>query len=229
MEMARMENAMKRNLARIVLRGREATIIRYALASRYADLFSRPHPHFKDRHALWEFVSKKIITGRPFDYLEFGVWKGESISRIAALNGQPGVRLFGFDSFEGLPFDWMEGWPKGKFSLGGGIPKAADSRIEFIKGWFDETLPQFLAGFRPQEQLWVHMDADLYGSTIAVLAQLNPIIRAGTLIAFDDFQSLTHDFKAFCDFQEMSGKTLELIAATDDCRQAVFLVNSARR
>ncbi len=223
---APVENALKRNAARLVLKGREAAIIRIALASKYAELFKETRsspPRFSERSKLWEFVSLNRIEGRSFDFLEFGVFKGESISAIATLNPHPNVRLFGFDSFEGLPRDWMNDFPRGKFTLGGQIPENRDQRIQFIKGWFDQTLPTFLSSYVPQDQLWIHMDADLYGSSMTVLAHLNRYIQPGSLLMFDDFQNLTHDFKALCDFEEMSDKRFELISATVNCRQAAFV------
>src|SRR5689334_20809924 len=43
-------------------------------------------------------------------FLEFGVAGGSSISLIAACASQS--RVFGFDSFEGLPEDWRTGYER---------------------------------------------------------------------------------------------------------------------
>jgi len=218
-----MENALKRKAARLILGGREATIIRIALASRYAALFENLKNRVPDRFALWTWISREVMRGDHFDYLEFGVFRGESIARVASLNRNPNVRLFGFDSFEGLPRDWIEGFPKGTFNVDGHMPAIVDDRVRFVKGWFDRSLPNFLFDYQPQRQLWLHMDADLYGSTMTVLTLLNSHIRSGTIVVFDDFQDLLNDFKALCDFQDMSGKRLDLLAATNDFRHAAFV------
>lgn len=218
-----MQNAARRHAARFILGGREATLIRLALASRFSAIFAKKRKIVADRHALYELISKDLIRGRSFDYLEFGVYRGESISRVAALNGNPEARLFGFDSFEGLPRDWNDKNPKGTFTVNGHAPATSDRRIEFIKGWFDQTLPKFVVDYRPQEQVWIHIDADLYSSAMLVLILLNPCIKPGTIIVFDEVEDLMNEFRALCDYQDMSGKALELIASVPTCRQAAFV------
>jgi len=79
----------------------------------------------------------------------------------------------------------------------------------------------------PQGKLWIHIDGDLYSSAIQVLALLNPYIRPGAVIVFDEIEDLLHEFKALCDYEAMSAKRLNLLAATEDCRQAAFLCSSA--
>src|SRR5262245_22493960 len=111
-----MENAIKRHIAHLLLSGRETSVVRYALASRYARMFRRPRLRTVDRFALYDLVSRELIGGQDFDYLEFGVFEGASIARVAQLNQGAGVRLFGFDSFEGLPYDWNTSNPKSTFN-----------------------------------------------------------------------------------------------------------------
>jgi O-methyltransferase len=218
-----MENAVKRQAARFILGGHEATVVRIALASRFATTFAHPKQQLSDRFALYERLSRDITRGRSFDYLEFGVFKGESITKVAELNDNPDARFFGFDSFEGLPSDWNEKNPRGTFSVNGCVPRVTDPRITFIKGWFDQSLPLFLVDYTPQAQLWIHIDADLYGSAMAALTMLNPHIRPGTIIVFDEIADLMNEFKALCDYQDMSGKKMDLIGSTQDCGQAAFI------
>jgi hypothetical protein len=218
-----MYNAVKRNAARLLLGGKVNDVTRLALAARSAEVFARQKRRVVDRFALYSLVSAELIAGRPFDYLEFGVFQGESIRKVSELNANPGCRFFGFDSFEGLPQDWQADKKQGHFDVGGALPAVDDPRVGFVKGWFDQTLPPFLLGYTPQDQLWIHIDADLYGSALCVLTYLNRHIRPGTVILFDEVEDLMHEFKALCDFQDMSGKSLELHAATQDCRQAAFV------
>jgi hypothetical protein len=218
-----MYNAVKRNAARFLLGGKADTVTRLALAARSAEVFARQRRRVEDRFQLYELISRELVAGRLFDYLEFGVFQGASIRRAAELNPQRDARFFGFDSFEGLPQDWNAERKKGAFHTGGRPPPVDDFRVCFIKGWFDETLPVFLAGFRPQGLMWIHIDADLYGSALCVLTYLNRHIRPGTIVVFDEVEDLMHEFKALCDFQAMSGKALELYAASRDCRHAAFV------
>src|SRR5262245_60358582 len=61
-----------------------------------------------DREELFAHVHRLVPSGEPIDYLEFGVWRGQSISRWAALNRHPASRFVGFDSFYGLPQQWSQ-------------------------------------------------------------------------------------------------------------------------
>jgi O-methyltransferase len=222
-----MYNAVKRHAARLLLGDKVHDVTRLALAARSAEVFSRQKRRTPDRFALYRLVSEELIDGQSFDYLEFGVFEGESIREVARLNPNPGVRLYGFDSFQGLPQDWNAEKKKGTFDVGGRTPEVDDLRVSFVEGWFDQTLPPFLARYQPQDQLWIHIDADLYGSALCVLTYLNRHIRPGTIVVFDEVEDLMHEFKALCDFQDMSGKTLELYAASQDCRHAAFVCRGA--
>ena len=61
-------------------------------------------------------------------WLEFGVHEGETITHTAGRKlSTPDFKIYGFDSFEGLPEDWLQpetGHPnlKGHFNLGGKVP-----------------------------------------------------------------------------------------------------------
>lgn len=110
-------------------------------------------------------------------YLEFGVAGGRSMSRITERFRHPDARFVGFDSFEGLPEDWIKPWetqPRGTYSMGGRMPAIADPRISFVQGWFQNTLPAFLAAnpLGGRRAILVHYDADLYSSTLFILTML---------------------------------------------------------
>jgi Macrocin-O-methyltransferase (TylF) len=218
-----MYNAVKRHAARLLLGDKVHDLTRLALAARSAEIFNRQKRRVPDRFALYKLVSEELIEAQPFDYLEFGVFQGESIREVARLNPNPDARFFGFDSFQGLPQDWNAEKKKGAFDVGGRLPQIEDPRVSFVPGWFDHSLPEFLLRYRPQDRLWIHIDADLYGSTLCALTYLNRHIKPGTVMIFDEVEDLMHEFKALCDFQDMSGKTLELFAASQDCRHAAFV------
>lgn len=55
-------------------------------------------------------------------------------------------------------------------------------------------------GPEPQSNLIIHNDADLYSATLYVLATCDPVIRRGTILLFDEFYSILHEFKAFQDY-----------------------------
>jgi hypothetical protein len=221
-----MQNALQRRIARLVVGSRCSTLLRMVLAARYVRRFDANRRRVRDRFALYDLVARELIRDRPFDYLEFGVYRGESITYNAAHNPRGDARFWGFDSFEGLPVQWNERNPQGTFDVGGRTPQIADARVRFVKGWFDSTVPDFLRTYEPQDQLWIHIDADLYGSTMQVLTFLNKHIRPGTVVMFDEIEDLENEFKALCDFEVISNKALTLVAATEDCRQAAFVVSA---
>jgi hypothetical protein len=64
-------------------------------------------PEFDHRREMYDHLQRTVIGGDPIDFLEFGVFRGESLRSWCALNSHPGSRFVGFDSFEGLPEDWQ--------------------------------------------------------------------------------------------------------------------------
>lgn len=115
-------------------------------------------------------------------WLEFGVWRGHTINKMAqAHNGT----VFGFDSFQGLPEDWRPGFPAGTFNEGGRLPVVANNAC-LVKGWFDKTLPGFLEAHRHCAVSLLHIDCDIYSSTRFVLSSLVPFFRNGTIVVFDE-------------------------------------------
>ena len=153
-------------------------------------------------------------VSEPILYLEFGVYNGQSMREWSALLDHPDSRLIGFDSFEGLPedFDFTHKMLKGKLNMKGRIPEIEDTRITFIKGWFEETLPSFTA---PRHtQLVVNIDCDLYSATKAVLGSLANLIKPGTILIFDDMSQIPHEPTAFSEFLRDTGKSFSLTVAS---------------
>jgi O-methyltransferase len=159
---------------------------------------AHPCPVYPTRFDLYESVLDSEHLGSPIDYLEFGVWQGETIRWWSENNLDPTSAFHGFDSFEGLPGQW-EGVPEGAFSTGGAIPDTSDPRCHFVKGYFHQTVPGWLAGRALSRRLVVNLDADLYGSTLLVLIQLMPLLKPGDILFFDEFHSYMHEFRALQD------------------------------
>ena len=156
-------------------------------------------------------------------YMEFGVYKGDSINFISET--LPDKIIYGFDSFEGLPETWWQEdkYPKGHFSLNGNLPQVNEN-VRLIKGWFNETLPDFVKK-HPEPCAFIHVDCDLYSSTKTVLDTLKNQIVSGTIIAFDEYFNYPgwqeNEYKAFMEFIAWSGLEFEYIARTNCTRVAV--------
>jgi hypothetical protein len=146
---------------------------------------NEPFPYFPHRYQLYEDINAKILHNEPIDYLEFGVFHGDSILKWASINSHPDSRFIGFDSFQGLPEEWVSvtgSAPKGSFSAEGVVPVTADPRVRFITGWFSETLRPFLRDFHPRSRLVIHNDSDVYSSTLYMLSTVDPILATGSIL-----------------------------------------------
>jgi len=177
---------------------------------------NHPCRNCADRAEMYQFVQSSAIGDEPIDFLEFGVFRGDSIREWSELNQRSESRFYGFDSFEGLPDAWREGQGKGHFDMHGAVPKIADARVSLIKGWFDETVPIFLRDFTPKNRLLLHLDADLYSSTLVPLVLFLRYLRAGSLLIFDEFYDRNHEFKAFQDFLKISKHPYRLVCQMEN-------------
>lgn len=123
---------------------------------------------------------------REGDYAQFGVYRGRTARMIAALTSK-GRKLHLFDSFEGLPEDWTATKKAGHFSLAPGEIPEFDSRVAVVhKGWFKDTVPDFAADCE-EPLAFLHLDADLYSSTVDVLFNADGIIARDTIMLFDEY------------------------------------------
>ncbi len=173
------------------------------------------------RSIIFKHIAESELKGEPIDYLEFGVHKGESFREWMGLSSNPQSRFFGFDTFEGLPEDWGP-TPKGCFDVKGKLPEIPDGRGQFYAGLFQKTLPSFLATYEPKNRMVVHLDADLYTSTLFTLTSLDRFFKPGTLIMFDEFSDCLHEFSAFYDYCRSFYRDWELLASRVDLWKTVF-------
>jgi len=153
---------------------------------------------------------------------EFGVFMGLSINHLAKMTDQ---KLFGFDSFEGLPERWWDGWKPGAFA----VPKLprVRSNVTLVKGWFNETLPGFLKA-NPGDVGFLHVDSDLYSSAKTIFEMLEPRLKPGTVILFDEYFNYPEweegEHKAFTEFLARTGYSVEYIGyARNEEQLAVIL------
>jgi len=114
-------------------------------------------------------------------WLEFGVAGGNTINYISNFTND---KVYGFDSFEGLPEKWRDGFEKGAFNMNGNLPYV-NNNVMLIKGWFNETLEKFIKE-QNKKVSFIHIDADLYSSTIYILNTLKDYINKDCIIIFDE-------------------------------------------
>jgi hypothetical protein len=139
---------------------------------------------FYSREELWSHIVENI-EGSEGLHLEFGVADGYSLSTYAPI--KTATKFFGFDSFEGLPESWhgTNGYLKGAFNRNGELPEVP-ANVELIKGWFSDTLPNFLK-YNDGPVKFLHLDADIYSSTKTVLDLLGERLSVGSIVIFDEY------------------------------------------
>jgi len=117
--------------------------------------------------------------------LEFGVFKGDSLNFFS--NYLPNKNWYGFDSFYGLQEDWKGGFfAKGYFNLNGIIP-VFNKNVKIIKGFFKDTLPNFLKKHN-QNISFIHIDCDTYKSTKDIFDCIDKKrLQKKCIIIFDEY------------------------------------------
>ena len=167
---------------------------------------------FHSKHDSLRYCLKRVPIDPGGMIGEFGVYKGTTLRMIA--RRFPKADVFGFDSFEGFPDDGRSGW-KQDFSLYGDLPKVP-SNVTLIKGFFEDTLPGFVADNGTRYFSLLHIDCDIYSATKTVLSQCRPMIRSGCVIVFDELLHyngfLNHEMLAFYEFVQETGATFEWVA-----------------
>ncbi|NWH08011.1 MAG: class I SAM-dependent methyltransferase [Alphaproteobacteria bacterium] len=179
---------------------------------------------FKDRDALLAFAVRD--TQVPGLILEFGVEKGASL-RVLARQAAPRI-VHGFDAFLGLPDHWTGTFEqRGKFSMSGKPPDVeANARLHV--GWFNDTLPGFLAA-NAEPIAVLHVDCDIYPSTKTVFDQVGERLQPGATIVFDEYFNYPgwrqHEFKAFQEWIAASGRRYRYLGfATEKGHVAVRMM-----
>ena len=167
-----------------------------------------------------EFCVRDVVSrGVPGDLIETGVWRGGSTIFMRGLLealGDGSRRVYVADSFQGLPAPDAERYPEDRDldlhlerDLAISLEQVKDhfrrfglldDRVEFVPGWFRDTLPG-LAGHR-----WavVRLDGDMYESTMDSLTNLYDGLSAGGWLIVDDY-SIPACREAVQDFRRERG------------------------
>jgi len=139
----------------------------------------------------------------PGDFMEAGVCQGGATIFMRALQvcyGQQNRKTWAADSFQGVPkpesqpdiesgIDWSEpSAPYFSCSLETVRDNflrydLLDDNVEFLPGWFSETLPE-----SPVRKLAIlRLDGDLYSSIMVALENLYPLLVQGGFLIVDDY------------------------------------------
>ncbi len=189
---------MVRGLARRILRPVRLLAGRFLIAEK--DNFTGAHGCIRTAAS---FVTWNQIEG---DYLEFGVYRGESLaaayhallSNRVHSSGSDAPRFFAFDSFEGLPpgpgerqadyFPGAYGCSEAEFKANIAKEGVDFTRVIAVPGFYDRTLNQETKEkYGLKRAAMVMIDCDLYESTVPVLDFLTDLVGQGTVLIFHDW------------------------------------------
>ena len=168
----------------------------------------------------WMMLAFNGISG---DYLEFGSHGGstfvQSFEESRAVGHRP--HLWAFDSFMGLPdsegvLDRHPMWSEGKMTTSlidfrevCGAASLSSADYSTVEGFYSDTLPELSKTGEPTDVSLAYIDCDLYSSTVSVLDFLEPRLKHGMLLAFDDYYCYSPElasgeklaFDQFCEDQ----------------------------
>lgn len=170
------------------------------------------------RHCVETVIADQV----PGDLIETGAWRGGATIYMRAILAAHGVSdrtVWVADSFQGLPEPDAQ-----KYAADTGdqhhtrsnlaISKEMvednfrrydllDDQVEFLVGWFSDTLPA-----APIERLAVlRLDGDMYSSTIDALDALYDRVSPGGFVVVDDYGAVPACAKAIHDFRDAHGVT----------------------
>jgi O-methyltransferase len=184
-----------------------------------------------------DYLAQRHGPDRVGDYLEFGVFRGESMlcmQQALEAAGLSRVRMIGFDSFEGMPESMEPG--DTAMRAEGGVPWKPQSfystyeatrraltkggvqwdRTVLVKGWYDETLvPEMRQRLGLSSIGVVMVDCVLYSSTRLALAFCGPLITDEAVFVFDDWgagEVAEHNLGEKAAFEEFLAERPELAA-----------------
>ncbi len=178
------------------------------------------HKRLDNVQACIEDVIKNEVPG---DFIETGVWRGGTTIFMRALLNAYGIKdrkVWVADSFEGLPVPKSEddGWDRSQVQfLKVSFEKVKsnfakfgllDEQVEFLKGWFCDTLPN-----APIQKLAIlRLDGDMYSSTMDSLQSLYHKVSKGGYIIVDDYYSWPACRAAITDFLKKNSLNPEIKA-----------------
>jgi hypothetical protein len=151
---------------------------------------------------LREMAETVLRDGVPGDFLEAGAWRGGACIYMRGILKAYGVTdrlVWAADSFAGLPPPDPEQYPADEGDTHHTVAALAvsleevrenfarygllDEQVQFLKGWFKDTLPQASI----ERLALLRLDGDMYESTIQTMDALYSKVSAGGIVIVDDY------------------------------------------
>ena len=160
---------------------------------------------------IWVLAEDVIRNDIPGDFVETGVWTGAmsifmaAIAEVYSISGDR--KVWACDSFEGLPApdiarykldkgdknsqrDYLSAGlelVKGNFEHFDLYKNEHFPRVEFVKGYFKDSMPVLKAKLDGKPIALLRLDGDMYSSTWEVLEALYPLLSPGGYVVIDDW------------------------------------------
>ncbi|GJM37311.1 MAG: hypothetical protein DHS20C19_06780 [Acidimicrobiales bacterium] len=159
------------------------------------------HGYLEFFYDAWTNLNINAISG---DYVEFGSWGGNTMNqayKALCLTGLTDRHLWAYDSFDTLPEaqddrDYHPGWNPGGAMGGGGVDKfyeACDRHgipreaYTATEGYFEDTIGTAEPDDPPADIAMCLIDCNLYSSAATCMEWLQPRLKHGMILAFDDY------------------------------------------
>jgi O-methyltransferase len=180
----------------LILRGHKnhATLTRIRRCRRHAESLLTANEAF----LLYSLA--RAQSGLDGAMAELGVYEGSSAQIMC--EAKQDRRLYLFDTFTGLPEPTKSETRmlrRGQFSAGASAVRAllgGYGNVRFCPGVF----PESATGIYGERFTLVHLDADLYASTLAGLEFFYPRMVPGGIIIAHDYSTLPGVMRAFAEF-----------------------------
>lgn len=166
-------------------------------------------------------INETLKNKIPGDFVETGVWRGGAciLARHIYKTANSTKKVWVYDSFEGLPQPDAEKYPHDSGDSHWTISELSisleqvqnnfkifselDDNVEFVKGWFRDTMPVN----KIQNISVLRLDGDMYESTIDPLEYLYPKLSSGGYCIIDDYRQGYGAYQAVNDYREQNNIT----------------------
>ena len=165
-------------------------------------------------------TEQALADSIPGDFIETGVWRGGACILMRGLLAAHAVvdrTVFVADSFEGLPKADTAAYPADEGDTHNEYAELAisletvmanfaiygllDSQVQFLKGWFKDTLPTL----NMHKFALIRLDGDMYESTMDALVNLYSKLSPGGFCIIDDYGAVPACKLAVQDFRTAHG------------------------
>jgi O-methyltransferase len=174
-----------------------------------------------------EHCVKKVLEDKiEGDFIETGVWRGGATILMRAMLKAHNVTdrtVWVADSFEGLPKPDADKYAADKGDTHHTMRELMiskeivednfrkygllDNQVQFLKGWFKDTLPT-----APIKKVAIaRLDGDMYESTMDGITNLYPKLSVGGFLLVDDYGGLEGCRRAIDDYRKQHGITEPII------------------